>query len=91
MSNCKCICKKEHAYQTVTAHQLLYEDECHEISYRYLRLWYKYDLRKYSHVIFTFRATNDPVEFWYTFFTRKVNLTKRENFLTSNLYRKCYL
>ena len=27
-----------------------------------------------------------PAEFWYTYFTRNVNLTKRENFLTSNLY-----
>ena len=29
-----------------------------------------------------------PVEFWYTYFTGNVNLTKRENFLTSNLYHK---
>ena len=29
-----------------------------------------------------------PVEFWYTYFMRKVILTKRENFLTSNLYHK---
>ena len=29
-----------------------------------------------------------PVEFRYTYFTRKVNLAKRENFLNSNLYHK---
>ena len=29
-----------------------------------------------------------PVEFRYTYFTRNVNLTKRENFHTSNLYHK---
>ena len=52
---------------------------------------YKYKLRKYSHyVIFTFCTLNifllnsgTPI-----FNTQKVNLTKRENFLTSNLYHK---
>ena len=34
------------------------------------------------------RDKHVPVKFWYTFFTRKVNLTKGENFLTSNLYHK---
>ena len=33
--------------------------ECHATVYGFLRLWYKYELRKYSHyVIFTFRAIN---------------------------------
>ena len=29
-----------------------------------------------------------PVQFWYTYFTRKVNLTKGENFLTSNIHKR---
>ena len=37
---------------------------------------------------FTFsRDKHVPVEFWYTYFTRNVNLTKQENFLTSNSYQ----
>ena len=34
------------------------------------------------------RDKHVPVEFWYTYYTRNVNLKKRENFLTSNLYQK---
>ena len=38
---------------------------------------------------YIFRDEHVSVEFWYTYFTRKVNLTKQENFLTSDVYRKC--
>ena len=52
-------------------------------------LGYKYKLRKYSHkVMFTFCAINTFLSFWYIYFTWKVNLTKRENFLTWNLCHK---
>ena len=34
------------------------------------------------------RDKDVSVEFWYTYFMGNVNLTKRENFLTSNLYHK---
>ena len=40
-----------------------------------------------GHIYFS-RDKHIPVKFWYTYFTRKVNLTKQENFLTSNLYHK---
>ena len=40
-----------------------------------------------GHIYFS-RDKHIPVEIWYTYFTRNVNLTKRENFLTSNLYHK---
>ena len=40
-----------------------------------------------GHIYFS-RDKHVPVEFWYTYFTRNVNLTKRESFLTSNLYHK---
>ena len=59
--------------------------ECRATAYVLLRLWYKYELRKYSHQVI---YKHVPVEFWYTYFTQKLNLTKWENFLTLNVYCK---
>ena len=38
-----------------------------------------------SYLLFTKHV---PVEFWYTYITQNVNLTKQENFLTANLNYK---
>ena len=59
-------------------------------AYGFLRLLYKYELRKYSQsVVFILsRDKHVPVKFWYPYFTRKVNLPKRENFQNSNLYHR---
>ena len=46
------------------------------------------NLLSLGHIYFS-RDKNVPVEFWYNYFMRKVNLTKRVNFLTSNIYHKC--
>ena len=40
-----------------------------------------------GHIYFS-RNKHFPVKFWYTHLMGKVNLTKREKFLTSNLYHK---
>ena len=40
-----------------------------------------------SYIYFS-RDKHVPVEFWYTYFTRNVNLKKRENLMTLNLYHK---
>ena len=64
--------------------------KCHTTACVFLRLRYKYELEKVfslGHNYFS-RHKHVPVEFWYTYFTRKVNLTKRENFLTSCVYYK---
>ena len=61
-------------------------------AYGFLRLWYKYELRKYSpKVKFTFRAINRFLSNSGTPILREIGqniMTKRENFLTSNLYHK---
>ena len=38
-----------------------------------------------GHIYFS-RNKHVPVDFWFTYFTRKVNLTIRETFQSSNLY-----
>ena len=65
--------------------------ECPGIAYRFLRSWYKYQLLKkvfsLCHIYFSHNE-HVPIRFWYTFIKRKLNLTKREKFLTSYLYHK---
>ena len=97
-----CIYIERHAYQTLkcsTSGWILIRSilkttalwrkskigKCHATTYGFLRLWLKYELR--THIDFS-HDKYVPVEFWYTYFPRNVNLTKRENFLTSNLYHK---
>ena len=64
--------------------------DCHAIGYGFLRLWYKYQLCIIFSLCHNYFSHNKhvPVRFLYTFITRKINLTNRENFLTSYLYPK---
>ena len=56
--------------------------ECHAPTFGFQRQ----KVFSLGHIYFL-RDKQFPVEFWYTYFTRKVNLTNRENFLISNVYK----
>ena len=84
---------KQSNAQHLVEKQLLYEDNQNsENVMQQLMDSYVYGINTSSESIlirlYISRDKHVPVEFCYTYFVWKVNLTKLENFLTSNLYQK---